>query len=107
VGAMATHLVEQLELPGEYEAETRYVVQMKQRLAAKPDNKEVKASMVYKLPRELRGRFMAAVAKHGLTMTDVLTLHIENIIPVLQKATPKEVEGFTPDRRGAGPRGRR
>ena len=105
-GYMGT-LIEQLELPSDYEAETRYVIQMKEKLAAQPENREVKATMVYKLPRELRGLFMAAVAKHGLTMTDVITLHIRQIIPVLQKARPVEVPGYAQDKRGANPRGRR
>jgi len=105
-GYMGT-LIEQLELPSDYEAETRYVIQMKEKLAAQPENREVKATMVYKLPRELRGLFMAAVAKHGLTMTDVITLHIRQIIPVLQKARQVEVPGYAQDKRGANPRGRR
>jgi hypothetical protein len=40
-------------------------------------------------------------------MTDVITLHIRQIIPVLQKARPVDVPGYTQDKRGANPRGRR
>jgi hypothetical protein len=47
---------------------------------------------------------MADAAKHGMTMTDLLTLHIEQIIPVLQKAKPIDVPGYKHDKRAAGPR---
>ena len=42
---------------------------------------------------------MAAVDKHGMTITDVLTFLIDQVTPMLQRAKPVEVRGYTLDKR--------
>lgn len=41
--------------------------------------------------------------KHGMTLTDVLTLHIDQVTPVLQKAKPVDVPGYKKDLRTKPP----
>jgi hypothetical protein len=92
-------LLKQLELPTEYTEETLYVKRLKETLAAHPDEKGDKLSYTMKISRDRHGAILAAAAKHGLTVTDILTLHIDQILPVLQKARPVDVPGYKKDLR--------
>jgi hypothetical protein len=55
--------------------------------------------MTFKISRDRHGELLAQVAKHGMTVTDILTLHIDQIIPVLEKAKPVDVPGYKKDKR--------
>lgn len=94
-----TSLVQQLELPNEASEETLYVKRLKETLAANPDEKGDRLCVTFKLNRARRGAFLAALVKHGMTLTDVLTHHIDQILPVLQKAVPVDVPGYKKDLR--------
>jgi hypothetical protein len=104
------NLLEQLTLPTDYSQETLYVKRMKETLAALPEEKGDRICVTFKLSRDRHGELLAQAARHGLTVTDLLTLHIDQIVPVLQKAKPIEVPGYKPDGRTQIPawkRGRR
>ena len=85
-----SELVEQLQLPTEYSAETLYIKEMKEILAAAPEEKGDRLCMTFKISRDRHAELLKAVGRHDMTITDILTLHIDRIIPVLQKA--KKVE---------------
>jgi hypothetical protein len=48
---------------------------------------------------ERHGRLLAAVDKHGMTITDLLTQYIDQVLPVIQRAKPVEVTGYRTDKR--------
>jgi hypothetical protein len=54
------------------------------------------------MTRARYGRFLSVLKPHGVTMTDLFTLYIEQIIPILEKARPVEVASFVPDDRRSG-----
>ena len=89
----------QLTLPIDFSPETIYVVRMKEQLASREEEKGDRLSMTFKLKRDLHGKLLAAAAKHGVTVTDPLTLHIDQVLPILQKASPVEVHGYRRDLR--------
>ena len=60
-----------------------------------------------KLSRDRHGKLLAAVDRHGMTITDLLVHYIDQVLPVLQRAKPVDVPGYKKDKRGANPRGRR
>lgn len=99
-------LVRQLELPSDDSEETRYVKRLKESLAAQPEERGDRLCFTFKLSRDRHGKLLAAVSKHGLTVTDILTAHVDQIIPVLLKAKPVEVPGYKRDLRTKPPRRR-
>lgn len=94
-----SELVEQLQLPTEYSAETLYIKEMKEILAAAPEEKGDRLCMTFKISRDRHAELLKAVGRHDMTITDILTLHIDRIIPVLQKAKKVNVPGYKKDRR--------
>jgi hypothetical protein len=92
-------LIEQLAFPSEESKETVYVRRMKETLAAHPDPRGKKLTQNFKISADRHGELLAAVAKHGMTVTDVLTLYIDQVLPILQHAVPVEVPGYTLDKR--------
>ena len=101
-----SELLEQLQLPTPYTEETQYVKHLKEILAAAPEEKGDKICVTFKLSRDRHGELLRAVSNHGMTVTDILTLHIDQIIPVLQKAKPVDVAGYKRDKRTKPPRRR-
>lgn len=97
-------LLKQLELPSEHTEETLHVKRMKETLAGMPESRGDRISVVFKMRRDLHGQALAALVKHGMTMTDVLNLHIEQLLPVLQRAKAIEVPGYKRDMRTRAPR---
>jgi hypothetical protein len=97
-------LVHQLELPSDHSAETLYVKRLKEMLAAQGDERGDRLCFTFKLSRDRHGKLLAAASKHGLTVTDILTAHVDQILPVLLKARPVEVPGFKRDLRTRPPR---
>jgi hypothetical protein len=94
-----SELIKQLQLPTEHSEETLFIKRMKETLAAAPVEKGDRLCMTFKISRDRHGELLAQVAKHGMTVTDILTLHIDQIIPVLEKAKPVDVPGSKKDKR--------
>jgi len=94
-----SELIKQLQLPTEHSEETLFIKRMKETLAAAPVEKGDRLCMTFKISRDRHGELLAQVAKHGMTVTDILTLHIDQIIPVLEKAKPVDVPGYKKDKR--------
>lgn len=99
--------VMQLELPSEHSAETLYVKRLKEMLAAQSEDRGAKRCFTFKLSDDRHGKLLAAVSKHGLTVTDLLLAHIDQVLPVLLKAKPVDVPGFKRDLRTTPKRTRR
>lgn len=97
----------QFELPIEYAEETLRVRRLKQQLADAGEDRGDRLCVTFKMGRERHGRFLAAVVKHGMTATDLFNLFVDEITPVLLKATPMEVPGYKKDLRTKMPRSRR
>jgi antitoxin component of RelBE/YafQ-DinJ toxin-antitoxin module len=93
-----------MRLPTEHSEETLYIKRMKEALVTAPKEKGDRMCVTFKLDYYTLVKFRAAVTKHGMTMTDILTFHINQIIPVLGKAEPIEVSGYKRDRRTRPPR---
>jgi hypothetical protein len=94
-----SELIKQLQLPTEHSEETLFIKRMKETLAAAPVEKGDRLCMTFKISRDRHGELLAQVAKHAMTVTDILTLHIDQIIPVLEKAKPVDVPGYKKDKR--------
>lgn len=92
-------LLKQLELPSEFSEETLYVKRLKETLAAHREERGNKFSYTMKLSRDRHGKLLAAVDKHGMTITDLLTHYIDQMLPVLQRARPVDVLGYKKDKR--------
>jgi hypothetical protein len=97
----------QFELPIEFAEETLQVRRLKEMLANAPRDRGDRLCCTFKMTRERHGRFLAAAYKHGMTATDLFTLFVDQITPVLLKATPLEVPGYRRDLRTKLPRSRR
>ena len=92
-------LIKQLAFESEESPETVTVRGMKEMLAKQPDPRGRKEILTMKISSDRKGELMSAVDKHGMTITDVLTIYIDQIIPVLQRAKPVEVPGYSQDQR--------
>lgn len=57
--------------------------------------------LTFKLDRKRYGKLHDAVFKHDLSTTYLLIFHIDQIIPVLQKAQPVVAPGYSNDCRRA------
>lgn len=89
-----------LELPAEQSPETLYVQRLKEAVAGRGNEKKGdKLSFTMKMARNQHGALLAACARHGITITDLLTMHVEQILPVLQKARVVDVPGLKRDLR--------
>jgi hypothetical protein len=96
---MDMEALKQLELPSEHTEETLWVKRLKEHLAAHPDERGNKVCYTIKMTRERHGRLLAAVDRHGMTITDLLTQYIDQVLPVMQRAKPVEVPGYKKDKR--------
>jgi hypothetical protein len=74
------------------------------RVAAQDDERGDRLCFTFKLSRDRHGKLLAAASKHGLTVTDILTAHVDQILPALLRAKPVEVPGFKRDLRTRLPR---
>ena len=92
-------LVQQLELPSDYSAETLHVKRMKEQLVAYPKERGDQVCFTFKMSRARHAQLLAVVDRHDMTITDVLTLHVDQILPVLQKAKKVIVPGYSKDKR--------
>jgi hypothetical protein len=99
----------QPELPNEVSAETLYVKRLKEAIAASPfdEDEGARHCVTFKLGRDRHRAIVAALVRHGMTLTDLLTYHIDQILPVLQKAISIEVPGYKQDLRTKLARSRR
>ena len=95
-----------LDLPTDLSEETLYVKRLKQTLAAQQDKRGDKLCYTMKMSRDRHGELLAAVDRHGMTITDLLVSYIDQVIPVLQKAKPLNVPGYKLDNRGGSRRPR-
>lgn len=93
----------QMELSSPESEETRYIRSIKEALAKLPAEKGDRVCVTFKLSRDRHGQLLAACAKQGITMTDLLTLYIDHILPKLQRAHPTTVPGYEPDKRTKPP----
>ena len=100
------HLEEHSRAVALLPAEERIAWIRRERSAFCPLSTNYPDSMTFKLSRDRHGKLLAAVSKHGLTVTDILTAHVDQIIPVLLKAKPVEVPGYKRDLRTKIPRRR-
>ena len=91
--------MEQIILPSGHTDETLYVQRLKETLALRPSEPGKKFSFTMKLTRDRHGKLMAAVSKHGMTITDLLTPYIDAVTPILEQAVPVDVPGFKRDMR--------
>jgi len=94
-----SEFIRQLSFSSDDSEETKFVRRMKEVLAAHPDPRGDKLVATFKVSRDRHGELMAAVDKHGMTITDVLTFLIDQVTPMLQRAKPVEVRGYTLDKR--------
>jgi hypothetical protein len=93
-------LVQQLRLPGDdHSEETKYVIRMKERLLAHPKERGDQICFTFKIPRALHGRLLSAVDDLDLAISDVLWLHLEDVLPLLQRAKNVPVRGWEKDHR--------
>lgn len=92
-------LIKQLQFESEDSPETVTIRSMKEMLAKRPDPRGDKLMATFKISRDRHGELLAAVDRHGMTVTDVLTVYIDQIIPVLQRAKPIDVPGYIVDKR--------
>ena len=89
----------QLELPQENAEDTEYVRRLKQTVVASGELKGNRACVTFKIDRQRHAELLRLCSKHGITMTDLLTVHIDRIMPILSRATPVEVPGYKVDKR--------
>jgi hypothetical protein len=97
-------LIEQLSLPSNSQESTLYVKRLKETLAAYPNERGNKLSYTMKISRDRHGKILGAAAKHGMTVTDLITGFIDRVLPVLQQADPVEVPGYRLDHRAQADR---
>ncbi len=82
-----------------YKKETDIVLGMKLALIANPEPKGDRLCFTFKLSRDRHAKLLAAADKHDMTLTDLFRLHVDRLLPVLQKATPVDVPGYKKDGR--------
>ncbi len=92
-------LIDNFNLPSDNSESTLYVRRLKETLAAYPAQRGNKLSYTMKISRDRHGKLLAAVTKHGMTITDLLTDYIDRVLPVLQRADPVDVPGYRLDHR--------
>lgn len=78
---------------------TEYVRQIKEAKVRVGRQKGNRLSCTFKLDRNAHGEVLAALGRHGMTLTDLLTHHIAWAIPTLRAAEPVDVPGYEIDQR--------
>jgi hypothetical protein len=69
---------------------------MKERVAAQGDEKGDKVSFTMKMTRSRHALLLKYCRQQGITITDLLTVYVDDVLPVLMKAVPVEVPATRP-----------
>jgi hypothetical protein len=90
------------ESPEAPSPETMYVRSLKEKWANREDFRpEHGTRMVnFNVDATTRRRFTEALRSHGMSLTEVLTMVIEDLVPLFEKARPVTVDGYRPATRG-------
>jgi hypothetical protein len=93
-------LVPGFRSPDELSPETLYVRSLKEQWAKRGNRRVKGGSVVFRLDEEMRERFTKAVHSHQMSMTEVLTMYIEEVVPLFEKAKFITVDGYKPAKTG-------